>query len=374
MRIAFLCKRRYMNKDVILDRYARLYEIPRQLALRGHEVLGLCLSYYPASAIDRTDDHADGRLRWLAPATGSLRLPDSAAFPFRALARLREFRPDVLIGASDAPHIVLTRWLAGRLKLPYAADLYDNFESFSLTRIPGMRRAYRAAVRDACLVTTTSAPLRDYVRDEYDARGDVVSMPSTVDKTIFHPRDRTACRRELGLPGDARLIGTAGGLYRDKGIAALYEAWSTLRARDPDLHLVLAGPHEAALPPPAGERMHYLGALSHERVAMLFSALDVGVMCIVDSEFGRYCFPQKAYEMLSCGLPVVAAAVGAMRDLFGGMPQSLYQAENAADLAEKITLQLAHPERCDVPIEDWSTLVAAIDDRLRQVKGTADLR
>ncbi|MDN5851146.1 MAG: hypothetical protein L0H63_16170, partial [Nitrococcus sp.] len=27
MRIAFLCKRRYMGKDVILDRFARLYEI-----------------------------------------------------------------------------------------------------------------------------------------------------------------------------------------------------------------------------------------------------------------------------------------------------------------------------------------------------------
>lgn len=32
MRVAFLCKRRYMGKDVILDRYARLYEIPFQLA------------------------------------------------------------------------------------------------------------------------------------------------------------------------------------------------------------------------------------------------------------------------------------------------------------------------------------------------------
>lgn len=41
MRIAYLCKRQYMSHDVIVDRYARLYEQPRQLALRGHEVLGL---------------------------------------------------------------------------------------------------------------------------------------------------------------------------------------------------------------------------------------------------------------------------------------------------------------------------------------------
>jgi hypothetical protein len=40
MRIAFLCKRQYMGKDVILDRYARLYEIPYQLARLGHTVRG----------------------------------------------------------------------------------------------------------------------------------------------------------------------------------------------------------------------------------------------------------------------------------------------------------------------------------------------
>jgi hypothetical protein len=39
MRVVFLCKRRYMAKDVIVDRYARLNEIPRQLANLGHQVL-----------------------------------------------------------------------------------------------------------------------------------------------------------------------------------------------------------------------------------------------------------------------------------------------------------------------------------------------
>jgi hypothetical protein len=36
MRMAFLCKRHYMGKDVIADRYARLYEIPYQLVKLGH--------------------------------------------------------------------------------------------------------------------------------------------------------------------------------------------------------------------------------------------------------------------------------------------------------------------------------------------------
>jgi len=365
MRIAFLCKRRYMSKDVILDRYARLYEIPRQLALLGNDVLGLCLSYYRSEAVDAVDDGSEGRLHWIAPATGALRLPDAAVFPARALRILGQFKPDVLIGASDAPHIVLARWLSRRLRVPYAVDLYDNFESFSLTRLPCMRAAYRAAVRHAMLVTTTSAPLRDYVLEDYGATGEVISMPSTIDKSIFYPRDRTACRTSLGLPDGGQLIGTAGGLYRDKGIRTLYDAWPILRDRNPDLRLVLAGPYQSDLPPPADSRVIYLGALPHARVAELFCALDVGVVSIDDTSFGRYCFPQKAYEMLASSLPVVAASVGEMSDLFCGSTSSLFTSGDAGSLAAAAQKQLQDPELWVTRIDDWPTLVARIDERLR---------
>jgi glycosyltransferase involved in cell wall biosynthesis len=260
--------------------------------------------------------------------------------------------------------VVLTRWLARRLRVPYAIDLYDNFESFSLTRIPGILSAYRTSVSEAALVTTTSAPLRDYVREQYRAQGDVLAMPSTVDKSVFHPRDRASSRVALGLSLDARLIGTAGGLYRDKGIETLYRAWETLRADNPDLHLVLAGPHEAALPPPQGPRVHYLGALPHARIAELFCALDVGVMCIEDTPFGRFCFPQKAYEMLACSLPVVAADIGAMNDLLADSTRSLFRAGDVDSLIGMLQKQLAEPERVEVQIDGWPALVAGMDARL----------
>lgn len=355
-----------MNKDVILDRYARLYEIPRQLALLGHDVLGLCLGYYPTERIDTVDAYADGRLRWVAPETGKLRAPDIIAYPHRALALAHQFKPDIVIGASDAPHTVLAQWLARRLNLPYAIDLYDNFESFGLSRVPGLISAMRRAVRNAALVTTTSEPLRDYVVSNYHALGNVISMPSTIDKTFFYPRDRKASRLALGLPVEGQLIGTAGGLYRDKGIATLYKAWDTLRNRHPDLHLVLAGPYEASLPPPQDPRVHYLDAIPHARVAELFCALDVGVICIEDTPFGRYCFPQKAYEMLACSLPVVAADVGAMHSLLAGSAQSLFPAGDAAGLVVQLQRQLAKPELHNVIIEDWSALIAKFDGYLKK--------
>jgi glycosyltransferase involved in cell wall biosynthesis len=271
----------------------------------------------------------------------------------------------LIIGSSDIPHVVLGARLARRLGVPYAADLYDNFEGFGQARIPGFASALRRAVRGADLVTTTSAPLRDLVIDTYKAQGRVVAMPSTIDKAVFHPGDRAACRRALGLPTEAKLIGTAGGLYADKGVGVLYEAWNAIAARRPDVHLVIAGPTDPRLPPPAGERVHSLGLLPHARIADLFVALDVGVIYLRDTPFGRYCFPQKAYEMFACGLPVIAARIGVMAGLLSDVPAALYRPDDAADLARATLALLDHPSRPNVTIEDWEQVIGGMERELR---------
>lgn len=366
MRIAYLCKRRYMGKDVILDRYARLYEIPRQLARLGHDVEAFCLAYTGRSPVlDATHDAAPGSLHWHSRSLGRFVAPAVAGYPRHLLQRLRAFDPDMVIAASDIPHVALGAWLARKLGRPFVADLYDNFEGFGQARIPGMVGALRRAVRSADLVLTTSEPLRELVLGEYRARGEVIAMPSTIDKTVFHPRDRDACRSALGLPLGVPLVGTAGGLHRDKGIETLYAAWQQLSRRRPDVHLVLAGPHEPRLPPPTGERVHYLGALPHERVAELFCALDVGAICIPDTPFGRYSFPQKAYEMLASGLPVAAADVGAMGALFAACRrQCLYPADDAGALAARLQSQLETRHVPDLAIEDWRQVVSKLEPRL----------
>lgn len=367
MRIAFLCKRKYMGKDVIADRYARLYEMPLQLARLGHSVGGFCLSYQGHDEGNWEHDAQPGTLTWESCSLGRLRLPALLAYPHRMLRRLREFAPDLLIGASDIPHVVLSAWLAKRLGIPYAVDLYDNFEGFGQARIPGMVPALRHAVRGAGLVTTTSEPLKDLVIGDYRAHGEVIAMPSTVDKSVFRPMERMICRQSLGLPAGMKLIGTAGGLYRDKGIGTLYEAWDFIAQQRNDVHLVLAGPVDTGFPPPGGERVHHLGMLPHARTAELFNALDVGAICIRDTPFGRYCFPQKAYEMLACKLPVAAARVGAMTQLLTEVPAGQYDADDAEGLACALLAQLDRPAVADVPIEDWAQLIGALEPHLRAV-------
>jgi len=365
MRIAFLCKRRYMGKDVIDDRYGRLYEFPFQLARLGHEVHGFCLDYRSGAEGYSTHEAAPGQLTWHARALGTISAPWRVlAYPFHLLRQLRRLQPDLVIGASDIPHVTLTAWLARRLRLPYTVDLYDNFEGFGQAHIPGFVAALRRATCHADAVTTTSEALTTLVRETYGARGTVVSMPSTVDMSVFRPGERAAAREALGLPMQAMLIGTAGGLLANRGIGELYDAWQTLAVTMPNVHLVLAGPIDPGLPPPSGLRVHYLGMLPHRDTATLFQALDLGVIYLRDTAFGRYCFPQKAYEMFACALPVVASDIGAMPALLADIPQALYQAEDAHDLMRAVTYQLATRKLAGAEVADWATLIRRIEPTL----------
>lgn len=353
-----------MGKDVIDDRYARLYEYPYQLARLGHHVHAYCLGYQGQAETQVEHSATPGTLRWVAYPF-SLRHPlRSLRYPRQLLRSLRALDPDLLIGASDIPQVGLTAWLSRKLGVPYAVDLYDNFESFGQARVPGMKKWLRRATREAGIVTTTSEPLRELVVDTYRVRGKVIAMPSTVDLSLFRVRDKLESRRSLGLPVDAFLIGTAGGLHLDKGLDALYTAWPVLAASHPTLHLVLAGPYKDGAAPPKGPRVHYLGQLAHARTAELFSALDLGVVYMRDTLFGRYCFPQKAYEMIACGLPLVSASVGAMKALLHSNPDSLYRADDVADLVRAVNAQCASPQKVDTNIDDWATIIKRLEPEL----------
>jgi glycosyltransferase involved in cell wall biosynthesis len=110
-----------------------------------------------------------------------------------------------------------------------------------------------------------------------------------------------------------------------------------------------------------------LGQLPHARTAELFNALDIGVIYLRDTPFGRYCFPQKAYEMLACGLPIASARIGVMPQLLASAPTGIYAADDSDDLARAVLELLEHPVVATAVIDDWAHIVGVMEQRLGQI-------
>jgi teichuronic acid biosynthesis glycosyltransferase TuaC len=372
MRILVLTKRQYMNKDLLSDRYGRFRELPLALAKQGHEVIGICLSYRhrPEEEIIDTDARHKGEAKWLSMNIGPFLLPGLMRYVRHAIRLVCEFKPDVILACSDGIYGILGKWIGYSTNTRCVFDLYDNFESFGSTRFTGLLPLYRWAVRNADGIVCISEPLRSKVVNQYHRTLPVTVIENAIRSDIFFPRDPQECRKQLGLPSDAIIIGTAGALYKNRGIDALFRGFEHLASEDNRIHLAIAGSRDHRTRIPAGSHVHDLGMLAQADVPLLINSLDVAVICNLDSEFGRYCFPQKAYEILSCHRPLVAANVGVMKDLLADYPNSLFIPDNPIDLSRAVRNQLLNPTVADVSIPTWDNLAEKLNIFLQSICGS----
>jgi glycosyltransferase involved in cell wall biosynthesis len=359
MKILVLTKRQYMGKDLLDDRFGRFWELPLGLAHRGHEVQGISLSYRTRATGSFCP--APGKLTWHSLNLLTRGLPALQHYLRYAQRLSADFRPDIVWACSDAFHAIFGRHLSARIGASFVIDVYDNFETYPATRAPGVLPLFKRALRAANGITCVSSQLVDYIADHYHSRAPVLVLENAVRADLFYPRDRLVSRRALNLPQTAQLIGTAGALSASRGMDALYRAFKILAAEEKDIHLVLAGPRRRSDKIPHGEHIHDLGNLPLERVPSFLSALDVGVVNNRDSAFGRFNFPQKAREMIACGVPVVAAGVGTMKRLLVEFPELLFAPDDAASLAAAVHRQLVKPMRIGDKIPSWSDLAAQLE-------------
>ena len=356
MRILVLTKRQYMAKDLIDDHFGRFWELPFELARLGHEIKGLTLSYRRRAEGESMEGDGANRLQvaWSSVNLMHGYLPQIERYVRRALQIARQFRPDIIWSCSDAYHAIFGRWLAKRVNARHVIDLYDNFEAFSASKLPGILPAFRRAVKAADGVTAFSSRLAGHVERSYQRTKAIAVIENGIRKDIFRPRDKKLCRQRLGLPSSSIIIGTAGALDKSRGIETLFEAYQALTREMDDLHLALAGPRNSRLTIPRGARVHDLANLPHDNVPEFLNTLDLAVICYRDSPQGQMSFPQKAYEIVACRTPFVAARVGSMIEVLDKYPDCLFEPENPVSLAQAIQRQLKQKTIVETSVPSWN--------------------
>jgi glycosyltransferase involved in cell wall biosynthesis len=200
--------------------------------------------------------------------------------------------------------------LTGRiLGLPIAGSYHTELAAYAGLRSGDQRLALRmqmalAAFYGQCRVVLSPSAASDARLQEMGIPADRIGRwDRGVDLERFSPGRRDASRRQ---PGRVSVL-YAGRLTREKGVDLLADAFLAARARDPRLHLVLAGggPEEPALREHLGESATFLGWLEGDELAAAYAAADLFLFCSHTDTFG-----QVILEAQASGLPVVAVAAG----------------------------------------------------------------
>jgi glycosyltransferase involved in cell wall biosynthesis len=176
-------------------------------------------------------------------------------------------------------------------------------------------------------------------------------------------------RAELGLPAGALVLGFVGRLVRDKGFTELWQAWTVLRERHPDLHLLIAG---ADREPRAGVRQEELDACRADpRVRLVGVVEDIerhyAAMDVFAFPSHREGFSNAVLEAAAMALPVVRDGV---RDGETGRLAPLSDGGRFTALLEELILDPAARARLGANARAWMLRDFRPEDRLRQVEAS----
>lgn len=345
MRIAYLCAD--FGIPVYGSKGAAIHvrELSRTLHSLGHEVLilsprlgGQAPADFAVPVRELALEGPEGQVCDLLrddPAAGAPTAKEVRALLYavslrhRAAAALRAFAPQIiyerysLFGTGGMA-------LARELRVPHLLEVNAPLSEEQATHrglvFAGTARGLEGTVlRAADRVIAVSRELRDWLIGVGVAPERVTVLPNGVDMGRFEAtaQAREEIRGVLGLT-DRPVVGFLGTLKPWHGTGTLLRAVALLHrsglARDlaPRLLIVGEGPERADLETAArregiAEAVIFTGAVPHERVPAYLAAMDIAVAPY--GQVGHFYFsPLKLFEYMAAGRPVVAAAIGQIRE------------------------------------------------------------
>ncbi len=253
---------------------------------------------------------------------------------------LAEGRYDVVHVCSPGPAGAAAALVAGMTDKPLVGSYHTELAAYARVRAAdaGLELAVRAALATfygGCRVVLSPSAAADAALEALGVAAErLARWDRGVDRARFAPG-----RRRPGLlgPGGRVHVLYAGRLTTEKGADLLAAAFLAARARDPRLHLCLAGggPEEPRLRERLGEDATFLGWLHGEALAAAYASADLFLFASATDTFG-----QVVLEAQASGLPVIAVDAGGPRSLVRDGVSGLLRPPEADALAGAV-LELA---------------------------------
>lgn len=239
-----------------------------------------------------------------------------AAGAHRVCRRIaRQFGPTVVDAHFLYPDGFAATLIGSRLGLPVVITVRGSKDEW-LIGTPRERFLRRAMARARRLIAVSDALRRSVVLRLGQPEDKAVVIGNGVDTQRFEPVPRQAARRVLGLPADAPVLVSVGGLTENKGFHRVIELLPALRRAHPGLIYVIVGggtpkgDQRARLEALALERgvadaVRFLGPKPPDELKWCYGAADLFVLATAFEGWANVFL-----EAMACGIPVVTTDVG----------------------------------------------------------------
>lgn len=292
MKILWLGKRFYTNKDALSEHYGRMYQLPRKWQEAGVQVRLWLIDYHTRETLYTQD--------------GDMLVASAPMVSFGTLHQLFRAlitnRANYIVASGDC-YIGMIGWILARLSgASFIFDIYDKYDVFAGYHRIGWFDPFGFLLKHADRLLFASRRLADTLRPRMRAPYQIVL--NGVDLDVFKSMEMLACRRELGLSEDAIIIGYFGAMEPERGLADLIAAVALLRSQGKSVELLLAGKASPEIQLDSPE-IHYLGMVPNRQVPLLLNACDILVIPYRHGPFIDMAASCKITEYLACRRPLV---------------------------------------------------------------------
>ena len=167
-------------------------------------------------------------------------------------------------------------------------------------------------IRHAAVTLVVSPSILQYYQDKYQGSGMgsifmVRNVPHAPQGRIGHP-SVSGFQTHFGLPEDSRIVLYQGAFTYNRGLETCIQAASLLLQEN--IHLVFMGygPLQPLVDEAVGSRsnVHYMPAVPYDSVLSWTRTADVGLVSVAPVCLSYlYCLPNKLFEYIQAGVPVL---------------------------------------------------------------------
>jgi glycosyltransferase involved in cell wall biosynthesis len=215
-----------------------------------------------------------------------------------------------------------------------------------------MKEIEHQAYKGVLKLVTVDTRLKDYVMTESSIEATAIRNFIDIDNFKPNPAKTEEYRKKYGIPFDQKVIFVPRRLTKKNGVVYPAMALPAILKKHPDAHLIYAGSGEALSEIKKIVEEHklhdsvtLLGAIPHDDVKEYYALSDVVLVPSVYSAGVEEATSISALEAMGSGSPLVACAVGGLKEIVdSGKDGLLVEEKNVQALADATVFLLDHPD------------------------------